>query len=125
MVKQGRTQRRRAILALLPSGPARDAKSPGVARLQVVLNHPNVPRANEVWGISALRARGITPRIARKGTESSEKLGLYHWVAERSLAWLLGFRRLGVRYERRADILEGLLQLACALICVRSLPPLS
>lgn len=72
----------------------------------------------------ALRARGITPRIARKGIESSEKLGRYRWVVERSLAWLLGFRRLGVRYERRTDIVEGLLQLACALICVRSLPPL-
>jgi len=26
-------------------------------------------------------------------------------VVEPSLAWLLGFRRLGVRYERRADLL--------------------
>jgi transposase len=42
---------------------------------------------------------------------------------ERSLAWLLGFRRLGVRYERRAEILEGLLHLACSLICVRFLSP--
>jgi hypothetical protein len=38
-------------------------------------------------------------------------------VAERSLAWLVGYRRLQVRYERRADILLGFLQLACALIC--------
>ena len=36
---------------------------------------------------------------------------------ERSLAWLVGYRRLRVRYERRADILLGLLQLAGALIC--------
>jgi transposase len=42
-------------------------------------------------------------------------------VVERSLAWLLGFRRLGVRYERRAEILEGLLSLACSLICIRFL----
>ncbi len=45
------------------------------------------------------------------------------WIVERTLAWLLGFRRLGVRYERRADILHGLLHLACALICVRLLSP--
>lgn len=69
----------------------------------------------------ALLRRGIIPRIARRGVESSERLGRYRWVVERSLAWLLGFRRLGVRYERRADILRGLLQLACALICVRYL----
>ena len=44
---------------------------------------------------------------------------------ERSLAWLLANRRLTVRYERRADILTALLQLACALIWVRKLRPLS
>jgi hypothetical protein len=42
---------------------------------------------------------------------------------ERSLAWLLGFRRLGVRYERRADILRALLSLACSLICIRFISP--
>ena len=68
-----------------------------------------------------LRARGITPRIARRGIESSERLGRHRWVVERSFAWLLGFRRLGVRYERRADLRRGLLHLACALICVRFL----
>jgi hypothetical protein len=33
------------------------------------------------------------------------------------MAWLVGYRRLRVRYERRAGILLGFLQLACALIC--------
>ncbi len=71
----------------------------------------------------APRARGITPRIARRGIDWSERLGRYRWMDERSLAWLLGCRRLGVRYERRADILQGLLHLACALICVHFLAP--
>ena len=70
----------------------------------------------------ALRARGITPRIARRGIDSSERLGRYRWVVERTLSWLLGCRRLGVRYERRADLLQGLLHLACALICLKFLP---
>jgi transposase len=69
----------------------------------------------------ALRRRGIAPRIARRGVESSERLGRYRWVVERSLAWLLGFRRLGVRYERRAEMLVAFLRLACALICLRYL----
>jgi hypothetical protein len=43
---------------------------------------------------------------------------------ERSQAWLLGYRRLGIRYERRADILQGFLALACALTCARKLTPL-
>jgi hypothetical protein len=42
-------------------------------------------------------------------------------LALRSLAWLVGYRRLQMRYERRADILLGLVQLACALICLNSL----
>jgi transposase len=67
----------------------------------------------------ALRARGIAPRIARRGVESSERLGRHRWIVERSLAWLLGFRRLGVRYERHAEVLSAFLRLACALICLR------
>jgi IS5 family transposase len=34
----------------------------------------------------ALRKRGITPRIARRGVESSERLGRYRWVVERTLS---------------------------------------
>jgi transposase len=55
----------------------------------------------------SLRARRITPRIARRGIDSSERLGRYRWVVERTYSWLLGCRRLGVRYERRADVLQG------------------
>ena len=67
----------------------------------------------------ACRRRGIVPRIARRGIESSERLGRHRWVVERTLAWFARFRRLAVRYERRADILEGFHRLAAALICLR------
>jgi IS5 family transposase len=69
----------------------------------------------------ALRRRGISPRIARRGVESSTRLGRHRWKVERSLAWLLANRRLTIRYERRADILTAFLHLACALICARKL----
>ena len=39
------------------------------------------------------------------------------WVVERTLAWLAKYRRLTIRYERRADIHQGFLSLGCALIC--------
>ena len=39
------------------------------------------------------------------------------WVVERTLAWLHQFRRLNVRYERRADIHEAFLHLGAVLIC--------
>jgi IS5 family transposase len=65
----------------------------------------------------ALRKRGITPRIARRGIDSSERLGRHRWVVERTLAWLAKYRRLTIRYERRDDIHEAFLQLGCSLIC--------
>jgi len=40
---------------------------------------------------------------------------------ERTFAWLSQFRRLRVRYDKRADIHEAFLSLGCALICSQSL----
>jgi transposase len=65
---------------------------------------------------AACWARGIQPRIARRGIESSTRLGRHRWVVERTFAWLNRFRRLAIRYERRADIHLGFLTLGCALI---------
>jgi IS5 family transposase len=42
----------------------------------------------------ALRGRGITPRVARRGVESSTRLGGHRRKVEGSLAWLLANRRL-------------------------------
>ncbi len=70
----------------------------------------------------ALTQRHIRVRIARKGIDSSERLGRHRWVVERTLAWLNRFRRLTVRYERRADIHQAFLTLGCALICFKALP---
>ena len=69
----------------------------------------------------ALRKRSIKSRIARKGKESSKKLGRHRWIVERTLAWLSKYRRLTIRYERRDDIHEALLHLGCALICLNYL----
>jgi transposase len=60
------------------------------------------------------------PRIARRDVESSQRLSRHRFVAERSLAWLMGYRRLQVRYERPADVLVAFLCLGCALIYLKS-----
>ena len=70
-----------------------------------------------------LRQRGITPRIARRGIESSQKLGRHRWVVERTFAWLHRNRRLLVRYERDPALHQAFLSLACALICWHFLYP--
>ncbi len=71
---------------------------------------------------TALTRRHIRVRIARKGIDSSQRLGRHRWVVERTLAWLNTFRRLRVRDERRADIHQAFLTLGCALICFKALP---
>ena len=69
-----------------------------------------------------LHRRRIKVRIARKGIESTQRLGRHRWVIERTLAWLHRYRRLTIRYERRADIHQAFLTLGCALICFNHLP---
>jgi transposase len=60
-------------------------------------------------------------RIARKGTDSSARLGRHRWVIERTLAWLGQFRRLTIRYERRQDIHDAFLSLGCSLLCFNAI----
>jgi transposase len=69
----------------------------------------------------ALRRRGITPRIARRGIDASERLGRFRWVVERTQAWIVAFRKLAIRYDRHAASVLAFLHLACALICLRYL----
>ena len=64
----------------------------------------------------ALRRRAIQPRIARRGADSSERLGRHRWAVERTLAWFSRLRRLTIRYERCIDIFEAFHHLAAALI---------
>jgi len=78
----------------------------------------NIPRCRRF-----LRHRHIKVQIARKGSESSQRLGRHRWVVERTLAWLSRYRRLTIRYERRADMHQAFLTLGCALICFHHLPP--
>jgi transposase len=93
--------------------PGRPRTRPAKLHLDKGYDYPRCRRA--------LRRRGITPRIARRGIESCQRLGRYRFVVERSPAWLVGCRRLQVRYERHAEILLGLLALGCALICLKQL----
>jgi IS5 family transposase len=72
-----------------------------------------------------LRRRGIQPRIARRMIESSQRLGRHRWTIERTGAWLGGWRRLRIRYERSSERFYALAMLACSVICFNTLqqPP--
>ena len=69
----------------------------------------------------ALREVGTEPYIAKRNTTHGSGLGVHRWVVERTLSWLHQFRRLRIRYERRDDIHQAFLMIACVMICHRVL----
>ncbi|GAA3486952.1 hypothetical protein GCM10018987_10310 [Streptomyces cremeus] len=81
--------------------------------------------ADKAYDIPHLRkwlwGRHIGVRIARKGVESSERLGRRRWVIERTMSWLTGYRRLNHRYERQPTNYLAFLGLAAALCCYKRL----
>ncbi|MFG3064615.1 transposase, partial [Streptomyces sp. NPDC048231] len=77
---------------------------------------PSGPRLRK-W----LRGKRIGVRIARKGIESSERLGRRRWVIERTMSWLSGYRRLSPRYERNPRNYLAFLGLAAAMCCYKRL----
>lgn len=77
-----------------------------------------------------LRLRQVPPTAVEARHQAADRptrrrsrfgLGKVRWVVERAFAWLHQFKRLRIRYERRADLHQGLLELACSLICLRRL----
>ena len=69
-----------------------------------------------------LRHRGISARFARIGRDSSARLGRHGWVVERTLGWLLSYKRLALRYDRTAATITALDRLAIIFLCVCRLP---
>jgi transposase len=73
--------------------------------------------ANQTW----LRRRGISARIARRGVESSVRLGRHRWRVERALSWLSCWRRLQVRRDRDSGRFFAFVLVACAVVCCNRL----
>ena len=76
----------------------------------------------------ALRARGIKPCISRRRNarpRSRKKLDLSSsrekWVVERTFAWLYNFRRLVVRWRRKAHVYLAFLFVACLVLVLRAI----
>jgi transposase len=68
-----------------------------------------------------LQRRGIEPKLAERETEHGSGLGVFRWVAERTMAWLHGFRKLRFVTEKTNESKYAFFDLALALICFRFL----
>jgi transposase len=71
-----------------------------------------------------LRRRGYTPHIRSRGEEQSERRmrgkRARRWVVERAASWLNRYRRILVRWEKKAKNYEALLHLVFAHILWRN-----
>jgi putative transposase len=71
----------------------------------------------------ASQQQGYAPALQQRG-KTTERLPVpaarrRRWVVERGHGWLNRFRKLTIRYEKLKRSAEGLLQLACAIMCWR------
>jgi hypothetical protein len=67
--------------------------------------------------------RLVDARIARRGVDSSARLGRHRWKVERSLSWLSCWRRLQVRWDRDSGRWFAFVLVACAVVCFNRLAP--
>lgn len=74
---------------------------------------------------SLVRRWGYTLHIKSRGEEEKERRSnprfrARRWVVERSHSWLNRFRRLLIRWEKKADNYEAFIHLACAWITLQA-----
>ena len=109
---------------------------PLVEKVPAVRGKPGAPlrKPKEVMGDRGydsdahrmtLSCRGIATAIARRNTPHGSGLGVFRYVVEQTLALLHQFRRLRVRYDKRADVHEAFVTIGCAMICWRRLQNLT
>ncbi len=77
-------------------------------------------------GHTATERAGYTSHIRRIGEEKLDDAGekthpARRWVVERTIAWLQKCRAILIRYDKKAENYDGLIQLACALLWSRRL----
>jgi hypothetical protein len=89
----------------------------------LITERTGLPLSVGISGANLHDSQALIPlvRIARKGIESSTRLGRHRWTIERTMSWLAGCRRLHRRYERKAEHFLAFTSIACTLICYRRL----
>ncbi|WP_170198244.1 hypothetical protein [Streptomyces chryseus] len=93
-----------------PARPAARGVGPGAPCSATARGYDSNPDRRE------LRRRRILPVISRKGAPNIKGLGKLRYVVEQTFSLVHHFKRLAVRWERRLDLHDALIALACGLI---------
>jgi transposase len=72
-----------------------------------------------------VEAKGLIPHIRSRDKERDLKKRIpgyraRRWVVERTHSWMNRFRRILIRWEKRADNYLAMLQFACAIITLQA-----
>jgi len=110
---------------------------PTLAQVAVPRGGPGRPKQKPARLIAdkGYDSRGLWERLGRRGIDlivphlstrrhrfqDGRKLRRYRrrWIIERTISWLLSFRRLTVRYEHRLELYHAFVLIACMLVTLR------
>lgn len=107
-------------------GPAAVAGIPLSIRLRLVWGLPLV--ADRAYDSDPLRDhfagcgfRLLSPHRASRNDGRRMRRYKRRWIVERTFAWLHSYRRVVTRWEKRIDLYDGFVDLACAFIALNRL----
>jgi transposase len=100
-----------------PGGPEPTPEAPVHLRADKGYDYADVREVVELWGFTA--------HVKARGEEAAEKATIpgcraRRWAVERTPSWMNGFRRLLIRWEKKAENSEARLHTACASITYRA-----
>lgn len=107
------------LVATVAACPLAGYGDPGRLPVELLGDRAYHSQAHE-W---LLRWMGVEPVFARRGQPHGSGLGKDRYVVERTIAAVHQNRRLKVRYERRSDVHQAFLTLACIKVCWYRLDP--
>ena len=108
---------RRTLASLAVERPEATPERPQALCLDKGYDYPEVYELIAEFGFTAhLRTRGEEAKAIQREAGFRAR----RWVVKRTHSWLNRFRRLLVRWEKRADTYLAMLHLACGLVTWRA-----
>jgi len=108
---------RQTLEGLKVERPKPTPDSPQGLCLDKGYDYDEVRELAEEFGYTAhIRARGEEAKAIKNDAHFKAR----RWVVERTHSWLNRFRRILVRWEKRADTFSAMLHLACGIITWRA-----
>lgn len=96
--------------------PEADSGRPQGLCLDKGYDYDEVRELAKEFGYTAhIRSRGEEAQVLKRNTRFKAR----RWVVERTHSWLNRFRRILIRWEKKAENYLGLLHLTCAIVTYR------